>query len=581
MALGYRTILTADPTEGNLQAIIGAFEKWIIGKKGYTSLPSDGVETHPSGATLTAATYGNADGTITAKRWTIVEDWVAPPWYHNDETSRTGVTNVTLTLAERRLWLWVDVEPPTLVYSTRAGRTVEEVQMSGRPTFVRDILDTVNMHDGAAEPLSDFQVVASASHVTELARVLADDERIGAVLVSAPPDGSDAETWAQTMTGLVGQIQGMGIGYVLSPDARAHFNRNYGGAGHWVSPGAMRTFLPGADLSDRQDAFKHRLLHSSTIEGSPERRIRRILRNAQLKRLSALRIPDVLREVDYEFLRKERLQPFAALHDQANSATSTSEDAAIWRELAEFAEIEVTKSLNENKTLAKRVSEAETMVDLLQIENDEQYEAIAEARDEAASLRRQIAYLQQKLSELGAEGAESAWAFVDTEAPRTPPSTFAELLEQVKELSGVRFTGDIEDALELDEHPMLGAAAVRKTWDALVTFDTYARVRREQGFDQSLKHFADHHEHGYPVQIGKVVWSESESVKSNDKFRAQRTLPCDPKVDPSGKTLMVAHLKLSNLTGVAPRMYFKDTYSTVGYVTVGYLGSHMDNTLSN
>lgn len=44
---------------------------------------------------------------------------------------------------------------------------------------------------------------------------------------------------------------------------------------------------------------------------------------------------------------------------------------------------------------------------------------------------------------------------------------------------------------------------------------------------------------------------------------------------------LAAHLKLSNLTGVAPRLYFLDTYSDVGYVTVGYLGSHMDNTLTN
>ena len=53
------------------------------------------------------------------------------------------------------------------------------------------------------------------------------------------------------------------------------------------------------------------------------------------------------------------------------------------------------------------------------------------------------------------------------------------------------------------------------------------------------------------------------------------------KVDATAKALMVAHLKLSNLTAVASRLYFLPTYSDVGYVTVGYLGPHIDNTRTN
>lgn len=581
MALGYRTILTAAPTEDNLNDIVKAFKGWITGKKAYSELPTSGTLTHASGATLTAASYASDDGTISAKRWTIIEDWAPPKWYTNPETSRTGVTNVTLALAEHRLWLWVDVEPPTLLWTNTNGREVEEVQMSGRPTFVQDIINTVNMSDGAAEPLSEFQVIASQNHVDELVRVLADSERIGAVFVTATPDGADANEWADTITRLAGQIQGMGIGYALTPEARVIFNRQYGGAGHWVSPGAMRTFLPGVDLSDVQDAFRHRLLHASTLRDSTDSRIRRILRNAQLKRLNALRVPDALREVDYEFLRKERLQPFAALHEAVATATPGEDEAAIWRALAELAESEVRKALTENKALARRASSAEGLLEEVQAENDEQYSQLTAARAEAAALARQADYLRRKLTDLGGEGAAAAWSFVDEAAPETYPETFAELLDRVKDLIGVRFTGDVEDALELDEHTALGQAALMKTWDALLTFDTYSRARNDGAFDHSLSNFITHQDHGHRVQIGKIVWTEGETVKNNEKYRAQRMLPVDKKVDPSGKTLMVAHLKLSNLTGVAPRLYFKDTYSDVGYVTVGYLGSHMDNTLTN
>jgi len=581
MALGYRTILTAAPTEDNLNDIIRAFSAWITGKKGYVELPSSGTLTHTSGATLTAVSYASDDGAVSAKRWTIMEDWAPPKWYANPETSRTGVTNVTLALAEHRLWLWVDVEPPTLIWTNTNGREVEEVQVSGRPTFVKDILNTVNMSDGAAEPLSEFQVIASQTHVDELARVLSDSERIGAVFVAATPDGTDANEWADKITRLAGQIQGMGIGYALTPEARAIFNRQYGGAGHWVSPGAMRTFLPGVDLSDVQDSFKHRLLHASTLRDSTEARIRRILRNAQLKRLNALRVPDALREVDYEFLRKERLQPLAALHEAVTAATPGEDEAAIWRALAELAESEVKKGLAENKVLVRRASLAESLLDEVQAEGDEQYAQLTAARADAAALARQVDYLRRKLTDLGGEGAAAAWSFVDDAAPDAYPDTFAELLDRMKGLAGVRFTGDVEDALELDEHTALGQAALMKTWDALLTFNAYSRARNDGAFDHSLSNFITHRDHGYRVQIGKIIWTEGETVKNNEKYRAQRMLPVDKKVDPSGKTLMVAHLKLSNLTGVAPRLYFKDTYSDVGYVTVGYLGSHMDNTLTN
>jgi len=582
MSLGYRTILTADPTEQNLTDLIGAFAKWVTSKKGFSELPHAGIATNASGATITGVTFVSANEAISAKRWTLVEDWEPPIWYKNSDTSRTGVTNVTLALADNRLWLWVDVEPPTLVYPARNGRPVEEVQLSGRPTFVRDILDTINMHDGAAEPISEFQIIANQSHVDELARILSDDKRIGAVLVTAAPNGADVSEWAARSTKRVGQIQGMGIGYVLSPEARAIFNRTYGAAGHWVSPGGMRTFLPGADLTDPKDAFNHRLLHPSTLEDSNEKRIQRILRNAQLKRLDAIRIPDALREVDYELLRRERLQPFAILHQQSDGSTEiTSEDEAVWRELAEQAESQVVKTLDESRQLRDRASFAEGLVDLIQAESDENYEALNGSRREVAKRERQIAYLQRKLTELGGEGAEAAWSFEDDGTQDEYPETFSHLLDWVKTLRGVRFTGDIEEALELDEHTTLGAAVVMKAWDALLTFDAYSRARDDRKFDHSLSQYVKFSDHGCLVRVGKIVWTESETVKNNDKYRAQRMLPVDTAVDKSGLTLMLAHLKLSNLTGVAPRMYFEDTYSKVGYVSVGYLGSHMSNTLSN
>ena len=75
----------------------------------------------------------------------------------------------------------------------------------------------------------------------------------------------------------------------------------------------MRTFLPGAQFDDPSDAYNHKLLHLSSLRDADERRVSRIIRSAQVARLGSTRLPRLLRDVDYEFLRMERLKPFAAL----------------------------------------------------------------------------------------------------------------------------------------------------------------------------------------------------------------------------------------------------------------------------
>lgn len=584
MSLGYRTILSAAPTTENFNAILGAYETWVTGKKNFDALPESGTVESRDGARLTAKTVSRSDAVdFAAKRWTLVEEWAPPVWYKNSETSRTGVTTVTLALSERQLWLWVDVEPPTMRYPDRHGREVEEVQNSGRPTFVSDILDAVEMRDGVAEPLSDFQIIATPAHVAHLAEVLGDETRIGAVLVTAPPADVDVAEWADLSKNRVGQIQGMGIGYALAPDARDLFNEKHGHAGHWVPQGGMRTFLPGARLGVTEDAFNHRLLAPSTLRDSSENRIRRILRNAQVKRLSALRIPDALREVDYDFLRQERLRPFADLHstDAVNPDVSEAETIAHLKALLGEAEEAALEAFDENKQEKDRADAALSIAEELEVEANANYSSMTTLRVERDELLARVELLQRKLEELGGDGPLAAWSFSEANPLDTYPKTFAELLERVDDLEGVSFTGDTEEALSLDEHTGLGETVVMRTWDALVTFDSYAAARRDHGFDQSLSHYVTHATHGHRVQIGKVTWTESESVKTREKYRAERTFPVDEKVDESGYRFMVAHVRLSNLTGVAPRLYFDDTYSDIGSVTVGYLGAHLSNTLTN
>jgi hypothetical protein len=582
MALGYRAVLTAQATDENRDQILSILRGWATNKKRFPELPPNGSVVNNTGAILTASSYRSEESV--GLRWELVEDWDIPEHRPNvvDSTHR-AVMHITLVRAEERLWLWIDVDSPMLTVRSTSEETRTEIHTSGTPAFVREVLESVEMRDGRARPLSEFQIVSSSTGVDELVEVLEDDSRVGAVFVTAPPREVPVERWCEESNSRVYAMQGLGIGYVLTREAQAEFNR-LAEFGHWVPAGGMRTFLPGARLDDADDSYAHKLLHPSTLRDSGERRVRRILRSAQIQRLANIRLPNVLRDADYEFLRMRRLQPFDVLHKEdvreshPEPVDSIREVEELRNRLAE-AEQMALYAIDENRALALERDDSRLEADLERLEAETYYTRYSIANRQVDKLKKRLDFLQAEVIALG--GATSELYAVTEDAVYDYPATFAELVDRVAELSGVEFTGNKDDVAELDEHSSLGEAVVAKAWDALITFDAYSRARDADEFDQSLSHYITHSTHGHLVRIGKVVWSEGETVRASPKYRKQRTFPVDRRVDKQGEMMMVAHVRLSNLTGVAPRIYFADTYSAVNKVTVGYVGAHLDNTLTN
>lgn len=96
--------------------------------------------------------------------------------------------------------------------------------------------------------------------------------------------------------------------------------------------------------------------------------------------------------------------------------------------------------------------------------------------------------------------ATVAWAEPEDDPSETYPETFSELvdrlgdLENEGQLPGVHFSGNRDLARELDEHSMLGEAAVVKVWDALLTFAAYTRQENKPWVDKEqlgLAHYAE------------------------------------------------------------------------------------------
>ncbi|MGO1265453.1 MAG: hypothetical protein ACTMIY_02305 [Microbacterium gubbeenense] len=584
MAIGYRAILSADNNDKNLAATVEVLRKWVTRKKGFEALPSKGeAVANATGGTLVANEILEAGRGVSGYRWTLTEDWAPPRWYTNTESSRAGVTQISLVFSSGQLWLWVDVEPPTLEYVDSSGRERTETQPSGTPAFVSEILGEVEMHDGTESPVADIQQIATMTHLKHLIGVLQDGTRRGAAYVTSPPEGVTSSTWLGRMEGILGRIEGMGFGYMLSAEARDAFNRTVA-SGHTIPAGAIRTFLPGAQLGDPKDSLRHRLLHASTIQESPDGRLKRIIRNAQIERLRDVDLPEALRDADYAFLRQKGLRTFEVLHSEIgvaeqDSGVDRTED--LLKRLAEAEEL-LTMALDENASLRRTEKATRLTFDDLRTENEETYLGIAALREDREKDAREIDYLRRELSRLGSDGATAAFGFVDDAAIQGHPATFRELIDRMESVPGIKYFGDRADAEDLDEYSDLGDAAVMKASDALITFSAYAGARADGQFEQSLSHYIQNAHHGFPMRISKVKWSEGETVRTNAKMVAQRTVSGLPEsIDPSGSKLLVAHIALATGRAGSPRIYFEDTVAAAGFVTVGYIGAHLDNTLTN
>lgn len=605
MALGYRTILTADADAPALERILDVLRRWVIGK-GFPSLPTQGAVANSRGSSLAATIVRSSDRV--AFRWRLEEQWNLPPRRATATPSGPGITTITISYADGSLTLWVDIEPPMLRYTDARGRERTELQESGTPRFVRDLIGELSFRDGLAEPMDGFQVATTIGHAQELAGIVQDDERRSAVYVTVPPRGTLVEEWRARAEQLVGRVQGMGLGYVLDMTAAEAFNA-HAGYEHAVPKGAMRTFLPGARFRDVGDAYRHKLLHASTIQTTDPRRLERALRAALIDRLGDARLPDFLREIDYELQRQARLRPFvdgevdvetearpaetlehySTYAAEAGPETATEPQERILEleaivddlrsKLAE-AEKAALGSFEENFALQDELETVRKERDDARDDADITFELLTDAldvRDAAQSAARQY---WNALWALGSQEAYAAAALEQAPERQERPHSFAEIAERISGLAGVQYVGDADDIRDLDEQSALGTAAIQRAWDALLTFDAYVSTRVAGNFDGGLRHYCGDSSHGGLMRISDVVWNESDTVLSNAEMRRERTVVVPVEVDPSGERILEAHVRVAARGGY-PRIYFEDAFISVGKVLVGYFGVHLRNTRTN
>lgn len=594
MDVGYRAVLSCSLTNQSLNKLIKIIEQWFEGM-GFSPRQHE-VQTNRRGSELRVNTAKIDDRGFTAKRWTLTEQWSAPRWYTNTLTPRTAVTRVTVVAAGAELWLWVDIEPPVLETEDPDGTPRRDLQEVFTPRVVKDIVSTLEMRDGVATPMGEFSMIVTPSHLDELLRVLSDHGRFGAVYVTAAPADDDVNAWREYVEETVGPIHGMGIGYCLSPELLAEFNKQ---VGSWVKvlPGSIRTFAPGLRVANPADAPRHKLLHPSTLRRMEPWRITRTLRTAQLDRLARIPLPHAILEADRELNRAAQQGTRAELDRRRSerhpvSRTSIGDLATLneQRELMELAiqaadEEKARADLNEQKLeaaeLARQAALAneDAALELAAVVEVEKTDLVS--RLDAATSR--VRALEGLIAKYGEEARSAAWSPEVLFEARETPTTWSELYDRFDEFKGVKFYGPVEPLLKLEEKSDLRADVVAKAWSCLLTFEAYVEARRAGDFDQSLLNYIQNTEHGLPMHIScKVTPTESETVLSIPRMVAQRTVHgLPPEIAPDGSLVVKPHVSLADRRGSYPRLYFHDAYSSGQIVIVGYIGPHPENASTN
>jgi hypothetical protein len=266
-------------------------------------------------------------------------------------------------------------------------------------------------------------------------------------------------------------------------------------------------------------------------------------------------------------------------HDSALAVTKNRGTEKDLREENRFLESLINLTDLQNRELRESNKIATRQVEALTESVSELEDQIDADTAEHVSTLDQLSWTQAELSRVREalvkqKRQDDAYPHVD---PEDFPSSFEDLLEIIPRLNGVKYTGDANRTLSLDETSGVKRTLyARKAWEALRSLDSYAHSKKNN-FTGSFYEFCKEPPPGgrqYPQK--QVAMSESNTTLS--QWNEERTFPVPHYIHPDGKILMESHIKLDSRGSISPRIHFVDRTSDHQNIFVGYIGPHLRNT---
>jgi hypothetical protein len=517
---------------------------WLSVMKRYnTSARDEGRNEIAEGVTLDHDAAAGRHGSYSRWRLRETKDPAQGTW------QSTVVVRSGSRYDNRRTWLQVDIE-----HQPAPG---QRHIRANTPGIAKLLLDALPTQDGLAD-VGTVPKFIEPDDVEEVIEELCEQDRRLPVIVASVPFGQDAETWTQTtIEPAFRHLSGLAVMYVLRPEATHSFNATL--EYHPVFGGGIRTYLPGVDPAWQPDAQRHPVMSRTTIESNPTRAAAIL---ASLPQRLALSHP-LPQPLDTLPVQRTRPRPAAdsssldALRGELRTAEVLLQEAE-QREEARDEEI---------REFRRRLKQAEDRDFEQIVENDQLYGDLQDAH-------RKVRFLQKQLEEAGLH----ALAHTPPPEPADRPDTFTEILDRMGEFPHLRFTGNAKKTKDLDAQCIGNWVTV--AWDALHALNDYAAASAAGTAGGDFRHWCDNlpDDGENPFPSGKVKMKESKTVGNNADWRRQRTFPVPKSVDEKEKLFMQAHLYIGGGNTVSPRLYFHDDGPGTGFVYVGYIGPHPDNT---
>jgi hypothetical protein len=339
---------------------------------------------------------------------------------------------------------------------------------------------------------------------------------------------------------LARRLAGVAVVYVLGDGAVTAFSKamhEAAGEGMDVHSGAIRTYLPGAG-GEADFPSRHRFVTFRKLEGRrPD--------------LAALMIAPALHR------RAVETPPPPVWRASARDLI-VGEGVRDYDELLSWADDEIAELASKAREFEDKFESAQGSVVELARQVDDQ--------------GRRLKFLRNKLNDL-APGVH-----IEPGPPLFDPAFCSEVVEQAQEtLTLLEFHESVVDAAtELDAH--LDESWAKKAWLAFRAFQEYAEAKAAGKFEGDFKSCCEQSATDVVVPASWVARTESKQTMANRRFADLRNLPISTDVEPSGRVVMEAHIKIEPGGSPAPRIHFyDDTRGPTGKVHIGWFGDHLDS----
>ncbi len=489
------------------------------------------------------------------------------------------------------------------------------------PRLARYLMQVLRLRDGLIEFVDQPQVFGP-ERLDDLVELLADRSRHGLVFVAGTKENIPFQAFAKKLGLWTREIYGLGQVVLLTPDATAAFIARVGGL-IATPPWTIRTYQPGVEFEDPQDARRHRILGTSRLATEKDATIRILLGDVARQQAATRPVDPVVRSTHRRF---ERFENRRLVEEIALAVPSVADETAVptapvvtepqpeveavrptppsvpprlseiglvkrilgIKEITEQALLDLMARVRQwgvdnasAQALESRVDGLLSKVEQLEDTNAELLGALDDEQQTNESLRIElddrdgkIDWLQSRLKQVG--NYEASYLKTPSEFRVERPDTFDELLDRIESVGGVAFTGKASDVIRLNQIDT-NDAALRTAWDAVLALSDYARARDQGDWEGGLEHYIKHTPTGYRT-VSASKFGSTETGITMSAHGKERIFSVPTSVHPAGVIEMKAHFKLARIGMASPRMYVYDGHPDVAKVFIGYIGVHLTNT---